>query len=353
MKILHTADWHLDAPFAWAEPELRRKLRREQLLLPEKITEIALAQGCDVILIAGDVFDGPYTPESYNAVYTALKNCGLPVFISPGNHDYVAEGSAWLQERWSENVHVFAGNLESVVLPELSCRIYGAGYRSMDCQALLEGFRAEGPEEFHIAVLHGDPGTQDSPYCPISTAQVRDSGLDYLALGHIHKAGSFIAGDTLCLWPGCPMGRGFDETGKKGVYTVELSPKAAAVFHPLNTTCFYDLEADTTGGTVPALERLLPAAPSEDIYRVRLTGCGEGALGELYGRFAHVPNLVLTDFREAPVDLWGSAGEDTLEGVYFAMLRELAESDDPALRGQALQAAAISRRLLDGKEVRL
>ena len=353
MKILHTADWHLDAPFAWAEPELRDKLHKEQLKLPEKIVRLAKEEGCDLIAIAGDIFDGPYTAESLEAVRRALADSGLPVFITPGNHDFVGVGSPWTEARWSDNVHIFTGGLESITVEGLNCRIYGAGYRSMDCDPLLEGFRASGAEKFHIGILHGDPGTQSSPYCPVSTGQVRDSGLDYLALGHIHKAGSFAAGSTLCQWPGCPMGRGFDETGDKGVYIVTLDEKCESVFHCLGSTRFFDLEADTTAGAVSALEKLLPPVPSEDIYRIRLVGEGEGELRQLYAAFGHIPNLTLTDSREAPVDLWACAGEDTLEGVYFALLREMAESDDPALSAQAMEAARISRRLLDGKEVRL
>ena len=67
---------------------------------------------------------------------------------------------------------VFTGNLESVTIGGLDCRIYGAGYESMDCPALLDGFRAEGPEKYKIAVLHGDPTQKNSPYNPITAAQV-------------------------------------------------------------------------------------------------------------------------------------------------------------------------------------
>lgn len=353
MKILHTADWHLDAPFAGASPQQREYLRRELLKIPEKVVRIAKNEGCDLILIAGDVFDGSYTPESLHAVRTALEDCGLPVFITPGNHDFCTPGSPWLDRLWPENVHIFTGGMESVSLPEHACRIYGAGYQSMDCPGLLDGFSLEGEEKYHICVLHGDPGGVSSPYCPITTAQVRASGLHYLALGHIHKAGQITAGDTLCAWPGCPMGRGFDETGEKGVYIANVDGDVKLRFLPMDTPRFYDLEADTTGGAAAALEQMLPGVETADVYRVRLTGSGQGELRQLYELYPHIPNLLLTDSREAPVDIWISAGDDTLEGVYFTMLRELAESEDPETSSCALLAAEISRRLLDGKEVTL
>ena len=60
-----------------------------------------------------------------------------------------------------------------MVLSALSCRVYGAGFRSMDCPSLLDGFRAEGTERYKIAVLHGDPTQRESPYNPITAAQVK------------------------------------------------------------------------------------------------------------------------------------------------------------------------------------
>lgn len=353
MKILHTADWHLDAPFTGASVQQREFLRRELRRLPGKIVQIARNEGCDLILIAGDVFDGAYTAESLQALRAALSGCEIPVFITPGNHDYCVPGSPWLDQTWPENVHIFTGALESVALPELDCRIYGAGYQSMDCPGLLEGFSAVGEEKYQIGVLHGDPGAATSPYCPITTAQVRASGLQYLALGHIHKAGQFTAGDTLCAWPGCPMGRGFDETGEKGVYIVQVDENVKLRFLPVDMPRFYDLEVSSEGDEMAALEAVLPAVDTKDVYRVTLNGSGEKPLRELYEAYPHIPNLILTDSREAPVDIWTSAGEDTLEGVYFTMLRELTVSEDPKLRQSALLAAEISRKLLDGKEVKL
>lgn len=350
MKILHTADWHLDTPFAGVPADQREFLRRELLKIPGKIARIAKEEGCGLMLISGDVFDGAYTKDSLDAVRNALENCDIPVFVSPGNHDFCAPGSPWLEERWPENVHIFTGALDSVSVPGLDCRVYGAGYTSMDCEPLLEGFRAEGEERYHIAVLHGDPGSASSPYNAVTTAQVRASGLTYLALGHIHKAGSFTAGQTLCAWPGCPMGRGFDETGEKGVYLVDADA-AELRFVSLDTPRFYDLEAETGEAAAAALEEILPPAASDDVYRVTLLGSGEGAAEELYDRFRHLPHLLLRDERTEKVDIWATAGEDTLEGVYFRMLRDALDGADEQTARQIGLAAEISRKLLEGREV--
>ncbi len=353
MKILHTADWHLDAPLSGLPEPLRDFLRQELGKIPEKIADLAIQENCDLILIAGDMFDGPYTRQSLQAVQRALARCRIPVCISPGNHDYVGPDSPWRMERWPENVHIFTEGMEQLTLDAPDCRIYGAGYHSMDCPPMLEGFHAEEDHRWQIGLLHGDPGNPGSPYCPVTTAQVRSSGLHYLALGHIHKAGSFAAGDTLCAWPGCPMGRGFDETGEKGVYIVELGQTGSLRFVPLNAPTFYDFTVDTGEDARSVLEGILPGAQTRDVYRVTLTGWGGGNVQELYAGFSHIPHLILRDDRETPVDLWSGADRDTLEGIYFGLLRELTQSPDPEQRRRALQAAQISRCLLEGREVKL
>ena len=352
MKILHTADWHLDTPFSGFSGEKRDFLRRELLKIPAKIAQLAVDEGCSMILIAGDVFDGAYSADSLDAVRTALGNCGLPVFISPGNHDFCAPDSPWLAERWPENVHIFTGGISSVVVSDLNCRIYGAGYSSMDCEPLLADFQKEGQESCHIGLIHGDPMSATSPYSPVTTAQVRASGLDYLALGHIHKSGSFASGQTLCAWPGCPMGRGYDETGEKGCYIVDLDTKVCR-FVSLNAPGIFDLEVDTQEDAAASLDALLPPVQSNDFYRVTLTGSGEGSAEELKERFAHLPNLELRDQRTEKVDIWAAAGEDTLEGVYFRMLQQMLETADEKTAAQIRLAAEISRKLLDGREVTL
>ena len=180
LKILHSADWHLDSPFSRFSGERQAYLKAELRRVPRRIGDLCRREGCDLVLLAGDLFDGPWCRESAEEVCRVLAEMAVPVFISPGNHDFYSGESPWIQVRWPENVHVFRKELEYVDLPELSCRVYGAGYRSMDCPGLLQGFRAEGDMDYRVGVLHGDPMQLHSPYCPVTAAQVRDSGLDYL-----------------------------------------------------------------------------------------------------------------------------------------------------------------------------
>ena len=95
-----------------------------------------------------------------------------------------------------------------------------------------------------------------------------------------------------------------------------------------------------------------PAAPGNDFYRISLNGEGSVDLQALRKRFQDFPNLLLQDKTEPPVEVWAEADKDTLEGIYFGLLRKtMAENPDKA---DAIELAAeISRKLLQGREVKL
>ena len=351
IKILHSADWHLDSPLLLRDPEQAQRLRRHLRKIPEQICAICRQEQCDLMLLSGDLFDGAYAADTLEDLKQALEDVAVPVFISPGNHDYVGQESPWLREQWPENVYIFTHpSMEAVDLPELDCCVYGAGFISRDCHGLLQDFYPTHTEHYAVAVLHGDPTQISSPCCPVTTQQVAQSELDYIALGHIHKAGAFRAGKTLCAWPGCPMGRGYDEEGEKGVYIVTLTDTAQERFIPLDNPRFYDLEHPAA---LP-LSACLPPVGNQDFYRITLTGPSEPPdLAALKAQYAHFPNLVLRDKTVAPLDIWGSAGADTFEGTYFRLLKDAMDSADEKSAAHIRLAAEISRKLLEGQEVEL
>ena len=347
MRILHAADLHLGTPFRGHSDCDVAELKKQLLSIPAKLTELCKAHHCQMMLLAGDLFDGQPSADSVLALKNALREATVPVFISPGNHDFYNQNSPYFSESWPENVHIFTqSTMQSVAVPALDCRVYGAGYHSMDCGPLLENFRTEGSEAHHIGLLHSDPTQANTPYCPITQAQVAASGLTYLALGHIHKAGSFTAGETLCAWPGCPMGRGYDETGEKGVYLVELGEKASLKFLPLHTLRFYDQDILVTDDPAVAVAAALPPVGNDHFYRFTLRGEVQSFDVSALS-FPQFPHLQLRDHTTPPADLWGCISEDTLEGNFFRILHDSLENDEEI----ATLAAKISRKILDGQEV--
>ena len=342
MKILHSADWHLDAPLQGYE-ELKDTLRS----VPARVAEVCRREGCDLVLLSGDLFDGSYTQGSYRAVYDALREMAVPVFISPGNHDFLSPESPYLKEIWPENVHIFQSpRLEKVMCGELA--VYGAGYASMDCPGLLAGFHTDAPA---IAILHGDVSPR-SNYCPITKKQAADSGLMYLALGHIHKGDCFTAGDTLCAWPGCPMGKDFGEDEGKGLYIVDTEDLSAPRFVPLVLPAFYDLTAPVLTTPRDAISGVLPPVGDGNYYRITLTGHSERPdLSALQAEFSQFPHLTLRDQTLPPLDIWKDVGEDSFAGEYFTNLKNAMDGAENEDKDLLLLAARLSRQILDGEEV--
>lgn len=348
LKILHTADLHMDSSFASFLPEIQNKLKNIHRTIPEKLLEVSKRENCNMWLIAGDVFDGhPYSRESIAALRKAFAECGVPVFISPGNHDFYSSESPWIKEKWPENVYIFKGEIEAISVPLLDCIVYGSGFQSMDSESVLNDFHALKKASHEIMVMHGDPIHPKSPYNAVTSQQVRNSGLDYIALGHVHTQGSFVSGKTVCAWPGCPMGRGWDETDTKGVYIVTLDFDTKLKFCPLDTPQFHDVLLKNEH----EIEIFLQSITQRDLYRLTITGKRTEQTVKFLDTISVYSNIWSIDKTIKSTDPWDSLDEDSFRGDYFRILSEhLVDASDSEAEIVNL-AAEIAADILDGIEV--
>lgn len=331
IKFLHAADLHLDSPFAALSPEKAAQRRREQRQLLDELAELCNAERCDLLLLSGDLFDTEAAwQDTMDVLARAFRACQARIFIAPGNHDFYAPGCPYCGA-WPNNVHIFTSQTpESVVIEELGAEIWGAAFTAPGSPALLEGFHVRDEGLLNMMVLHGDAENAAGPYNPITRAQIASSGLDYLALGHIHAAsGPRQAGRTLYAWPGCAMGRGFDELGEKGVYLGVLSEQGCQLtFCPLPGRKYEILQVEAGEDPLAAVAAALPAHTESDIYRIILTGQSDpldlrALHSALERRFF---SLTLRDQTSPKRDLWESCGEDTLKGLFLQALRAKRDS---------------------------
>ena len=255
LKVLHGADFHLDSPFSGLKPDAAARRRGEQRELLARLTDLAREREADLVLLSGDLLDGDLVfRETVQALARALGEIPCPVFLAPGNHDWYGPQSPYAALEWPGNVHLFTGpELGAVRLPELGCTVWGAAFCAPRQSASpLRGFHAPA-EGVQLAVLHGEVAAQGD-YGPISEEDIAASGLDYLALGHVHQySGLRRAGETFWAYPGCPEGRGFDELGEKGVLWLEVEKgRTEAEFVPLCRRRYQILSVDLTGQADPA-----------------------------------------------------------------------------------------------------
>ena len=326
LHILHAADLHLDAPFAALTAEQAMERRAEQRRLLDRLADAAIERGADLVLLSGDLFDSGQTyHETVEALAAALGRIPAPVLIAPGNHDFFHPGSPYAESFWPENVLIFQSPaLQSVDLP--LCTVYGSAFTGPYRDASpLAGFAAPQNGKPAVMVVHGDvEGT--GRYGALTRAEIADSGLTYLALGHVHAAsGLQRAGATYWAYPGCPEGRGFDETGDKGALWVTIDgDSVAADFLPLCARRYEILTADLTGrDPAQAVLAALSGGNGADICRLILTGeCAAVDLAALTALAAPLRYAVtLRDHTRVPRDLWAREGEDSLTGLFLREMR--------------------------------
>lgn len=358
VKIIHAADLHLDSPFAGLTPEKARQRRVECRDGLYRLSELARRERAQLVLMSGDLFDGGRVyPETLECLRAALREMGCPVFIAPGNHDPYGPRSPYAASGWPENVHIFTGaGIEGVELPELGCAVHGAAFQSeRRTDPVLEGWTAPKDGLIHILCLHGNVGAPDSAYGPVTPEQLGACGAQYAALGHVHQcSGLRKQGATYWAYPGCPEGRGFDETGDKGVLVGSVGPDRTELrFEPLCKRRYWVIESDVTG-TEPAaaLERAMPPTAPMDICRVEFTGeTGERGvdLAVLSSMFRdRFYSLELRDRTRAGESLWARAGEDTLRGLTLQKLKE--RCGGPEDRELVEMAARFVLAALDGRD---
>ena len=356
VKIIHSADFHLDSPFDSLPEKKALERRGEQRALLGSLADLAEREQADLVLLSGDLFDSAVCYyETCETLLRVLSSIKARVFISPGNHDYYCDRSPYAILEFPENVHIFRSPvISSVEIPELGCRVYGAGFTSPSSRPLLRGFSAPNDGLVNIMVIHGD--LADDRYNLITKQDIENSGLDYLALGHIHAfSGICSAGPTVYAYPGCTEGRGFDETGEKGVIAGTVSRDGRDLrFLPLRGRQYRIVQADVSGGAaLGAAEAAITEAMKNDVVRVVLRGGTDenidcAALAEsLADRAYHV---TVRDETHALRDIWDGISEDTLRGGFLRILREKYENADENAKPGILLAVRYGLAALDNRE---
>lgn len=224
IKIVHSADFHFDTPFKEVS-ESQSKINKEELKeVFKNIIDFCNENDVDILLMAGDIFDN-YTVnrETLLFIEDSLKSISnVRVFISPGNHDPYSNSSFYKLVNWPDNVYIFKGKLEKVYLKELGVSVYGAAFNSKyERESLISEINEmSNHEEINLMVIHGEIANakDGNEYNPITLSDIENSNMDYIALGHRHSySGINNIGSTYYAYSGCPQGRGFDETGDKGI----------------------------------------------------------------------------------------------------------------------------------------
>jgi exonuclease SbcD len=242
--FLHAADIHLDSPlkglqrYEGAPIDEIRGATRQAL---SNLVRLAIDQGVNFVLIAGDLYDGDWRDHRTGLFFVSemsrLRDAGIPVFLISGNHDAANRMTRSL--RLPENVFRFSTKKpETRSLDDLGVSIHGQGFDTPSCsENLAQAYPRPIPAHFNIGVLHTSAAGSlaHATYAECGYDDLRGKQYDYWALGHIHQRGS-VWGDQRIHFSGNIQGRHIRETGAKGclLVTVDDRHEADIRFEPLD-----------------------------------------------------------------------------------------------------------------------
>jgi exonuclease SbcD len=344
-SFIHAADLHLDSPLTGlGQAPHAEALKDATLAAFDAVVARALACDAAFVVLAGDLYDGPEhglrAQLRFQAGLERLSERGVEVFIAHGNHD--PKGGRWdLIRRWPPGVHVFPPGLpatrEVTRGGAVLARVHGVSYAERHTQDnLARRFPRGAPDALDVAVLHcnvgGDPNHGD--YAPCTLDDLLVSGLDYWALGHVHRHRVLARGPTWVVYPGCTQGRGFKpgEVGPKGAVEVVVDGGAVVDVLPFSTdrVRFLEVEVDIApladaGDLQRALDaaarRLAAANPDVTLaLRGRLTG-----RGGLHARLRPVSarqELLAELSRDADAWVWTALDDQTAPLLDLGRLRQ-------------------------------
>lgn len=345
MKMIHCADLHLDSKLlAHLNTEQARERGMEIVNTFQRMVEYAAKNQVKAILIAGDLFDTKnISAVVRNAVRDAiLFHPAIDFFYLKGNHD-------------QDN---FLSHLEEI---PINLKLFDSGWRTYyygniaisgaestkENQISLAGQLSLAQDQVNIVLLHGQEteyGAQEDEQS-ISLRLLRQKGIDYLALGHIHSyRKERLDQRGIYCYSGCLEGRGFDECGVKGFVLLDIEEETGEItstFVPFAKRQLHNVEVLVDGSmTSSEIARCVDAElngrqiPGKDLVKIVLVGtldveCEKNLhyLEQHYQEYYYV--VKLEDHTTLAVDYNEFVWDESLKGEYVRMLQgtDLPEED--------------------------
>ncbi len=320
-SFIHAADLHLGAPLAGLTrqaADLARELERATYAALDNLVTLARKTRPAAVLLAGDVCNSESGSAkamlSLRDACAALGDLGAIVFMVHGNHDPLT-GRGLIS--WPGNVHVFGG--EAVTCAPITqdtetlALVHGISHTRSEETGNLAGLFRRAPQDiFQIGLLHCQVGAASGhlPYAPCTIDDLSRAGMDYWALGHVHKRGQVCARPPVW-YPGNIQGLHINEDGPKGclLVTVRDNQVAAVDFHALAPVEWLNLDVSLDGAdTLDAAEERIRVALQE------VRAVGANAPGDSAPAITgYLVRLHLAGRTSLDAKLRGAWGADVLE----------------------------------------
>lgn len=245
-RFIHCGDLHLGAPFT-AIPPLGKYC--DEFILKStykaftQICDLAIEEKVDFMLISGDIYnEADHNLEAQVRFVREIERLcenKIQVYIVHGNHDPINSWTA--KVKLPAGVHVFSSKMPERIPVYLRgqevCTIYGMSHSEKDIREnLVKKFATNANDVYSIGLLHASVGSQEehANYAPTSLENLLDVGMDYWALGHIHKR-EILHEEPYIVYAGNIQGLKSNETGEKGCYLVDVSITGNTTVNFINT----------------------------------------------------------------------------------------------------------------------
>ena len=406
VKLIHTADLHLDSAFRsrFTKEEAENR-RQKQLMAWKELLSFAVEKKVQGILIAGDLFDSPVVSHGTMDFFlsTISEHPEISFFYLRGNHD--TENTFRYQENLPKNLFLFSekgkkyrlndrlllagveygtkdssfGENEGATQGTEQAAEQGVGQENAHGAEALRKSESESEEESkflklkeedcNILLLHGAlyqgsaKGDAVQGEEGIFLKNLEKLPLSYIALGHIHKGGEGkLNNGALWAYPGCLQGRGFDEEGERGFLYLKVEEEKKEIhkeFIPIKQGEFRILEIELLEdeGTLACLKKIeeemeKASISKEDSLRIILKG-KKGLEQERNLRYLQLQlqdSVFFLEIRDECELSWNreeAMKEKSLKGEF---LRVLAAADNLSKEEQE-EIIALGMGLLQGGEL--
>ena len=406
VKLIHTADLHLDSAFRsrFTKEEAENR-RQKQLMAWKELLSFAVEKKVQGILIAGDLFDSPVVSHGTMDFFlsTISEHPEISFFYLRGNHD--TENTFRYQENLPKNLFLFSekgkkyrlndrlllagmeygtkdisfGENEGATQGAGQAAEQGVGQENAHGAEALSKSESESEEESkflklkeedcNILLLHGAlyQGTPKGEAVQgeegIFLKNLEKLPLSFIALGHIHKGGEGkLNNGALWAYPGCLQGRGFDEEGERGFLYLKVEEEKKEIrkeFIPIKQGEFRILEIELLEdeGTLACLKKIevemeKAGIAKEDSLRIILKG-KKGLEQERNLRYLQLQlqdSVFFLEIRDECELSWNreeAMKEKSLKGEF---LRVLAAADNLSKEEQE-EIIALGMGLLQGGEL--
>ncbi len=283
MKIVVTADNHLNRYYKKMRPEQLEKRREILRGNFSRVLDHAVEIDADLFLHCGDLFDMS-NPRNQEVAFVASKLAqldakGIQSFLVVGNHDKsmssAENSSPQSVYRSFDGPNTFLSTeTESMEFEKegKKVRITGMSYDPLNHGEPLEGFKAEDADWNILMTHYGIEGTLIEEKSSISREKIRESNLDLICSGHIHRHAEMNLGGTTAVIPGITERLDFNEVEySTGFYVIEIEGEVTTRYVKLDSQPMEKIELKVEE-PLELMEKVEEISSEEKMLQMNLVG---------------------------------------------------------------------------------